>query len=140
MAEAAKVSLSEVAAGLDEFWSQRVVGEVNGTLLKVAKGINSTEWHAHEDQEEVIVVTGGSLIVRTRSGDVTLAPGEMIIIPRGVEHCPVAEEEVHLLLIGRDVTSNAVGGKPEWSYQKAAALTSRRPAHVNQARGGNHQK
>jgi len=113
-----KVALDEVAAGLDEFWSQCVVGEADGSLLKVAKGIRSTTWHTHEDQEEVLLVTGGRLVVQLRSGDVTLDTGEMLVVPRGVEHCPVAEEEVHLLVIGRDITSNAAGGKPAWSYRQ----------------------
>jgi mannose-6-phosphate isomerase-like protein (cupin superfamily) len=113
-----KVALAEVAAGLGEFWSQRVVGEANGSLLKVAKGIRSTTWHTHQDQEEVLLVTEGRLVVQLRSGDVTLDAGEMLVIPRGVEHCPVAQDEVHLLVIGRDITSNAAGGKPAWSYRQ----------------------
>jgi mannose-6-phosphate isomerase-like protein (cupin superfamily) len=115
MDEPQKVRLDDAAGGLGEFWSQDVVGRANGNLLKVAKGIGSTTWHSHADQDEVFLVTSGTLVVQLRTGDVTLGPGELLVVPRGVEHCPKAEEEVHLLLIGPEVTSNAAGGKPEWS-------------------------
>jgi mannose-6-phosphate isomerase-like protein (cupin superfamily) len=97
-----------------------VVGEANGNLFKVAKGIGSTEWHSHDDQDEVFVVTSGELVVGLRTGDVTLRSGEMLIVPRGVEHRPRADGEVHLLLIGPEVTSNAAGGKPAWSNDGGA--------------------
>jgi mannose-6-phosphate isomerase-like protein (cupin superfamily) len=108
--------VDEAAGALDEFWSQQIVGRANGNLLKVAKGIRSTEWHAHDDQDEVFLVTSGELVVQLRSGDVTLRPGEMLVVPRGVEHCPKADGVVHLLLVGPDITSNDAGGKPAWSY------------------------
>jgi mannose-6-phosphate isomerase-like protein (cupin superfamily) len=110
-----KVRLDGAAGALGEFWSQDVVGRANGNLLKVAKGIGSTMWHSHHDQDEVFLVTSGTLVVQLRTGDVTLGPGELLVVPRGVEHCPKAEAEVHLLLIGPEVTSDAAGGKPEWS-------------------------
>jgi mannose-6-phosphate isomerase-like protein (cupin superfamily) len=82
----------------------------------VAKGIQSTNWHAHDDQDEVFLVTRGELVVQLRSGDVTLRAGEMLVVPRGVEHCPRADDVVHLLLMGPEITSNEAGGKPAWSY------------------------
>lgn len=111
----AKVAVDEAARSLNEFWSQRVLGEANGCLFKVAKGIRSTNWHSHEDQDEVFLVTSGELVVQLRDGDVTLGPGEMLIVPRGVEHRTTADAVVHFLLVGRDITSTAAGGKPEWS-------------------------
>src|SRR6266545_999003 len=116
MAELEKVRPDEVAGALQEFWSQRVVAQANGNLFKVAKGVRSTNWHAHDDQDEVFFVTRGELVVQLRSGDVTLRVGEMLVVPRGVEHCPRADDVVHLLLVGPEVTSNAVGGKPAWSH------------------------
>jgi mannose-6-phosphate isomerase-like protein (cupin superfamily) len=116
MAELQKVRVDEAAGALDEFWSQQVVGRANGNLLKVARGIGSTNWHAHDDQDEVFLVTSGELVVQLRSGAVTLRAGEMLIVPRGVEHCPKADGVVHLLLVGTDITSNAAGGKPAWSH------------------------
>ncbi len=113
-----KVNVRTEASSLEEFWSQRTVGEANGNLFKVAKGIGSTNWHKHDDQDEVFFVYKGRLTVQLRSGNVELSEGDMFIVPRGVEHCPVAEEEVHLLLVGPDITSNEQGGKPEWSYKR----------------------
>ncbi|MDR7276902.1 cupin domain-containing protein [Catenuloplanes atrovinosus] len=110
-----KTSVGTAARALTEYWSQRVVAEANGNLFKVAKGIGSTTWHAHQDQEETFLVLDGALTVRLRDGDVRLEAGDLLVIPRGVEHCPVAEEEVLLLLVGPDVTSTPEGGKPAWS-------------------------
>ena len=104
------------AAGLHEFWSQRVVGEANGSLFKVAKGIGSTNWHSHDDQDELFLVLEGRLTVELRDGDVELGEGELLVVPRGVEHRPRADAEVHLLVVGTAITSNAAGGKPEWSH------------------------
>jgi mannose-6-phosphate isomerase-like protein (cupin superfamily) len=108
------------AAALDRYWSQQVLGEANGSLFKVAKGTGSTNWHKHDDQDEVFVVLKGHLTMQLRSGDVELDEGDMFIVPRGVEHCPKADAEVHLMLVGPEVTSNAAGGKPDWSYETRA--------------------
>ena len=89
------------AAALDQYWSQKVLGEANGSLFKVAKGTGSTNWHAHDDQDEVFVVLKGHLTMQLRTGDVELDEGDMFIVPRGVEHCPKADAEVHLMLVGR---------------------------------------
>jgi quercetin dioxygenase-like cupin family protein len=111
-----KVTLAEEAATLTEFWSQRVVASANGQLFKVAKGIGSTRWHSHDDQDEIFLLLSGSLRVQLRDGDVELEPGDLFVVPQGVEHCPVADEEARFLVIGTGITSNAAGGKPEWSH------------------------
>ena len=110
-----KVHLAAEAAELTEFWSQRVVAASNGNLFKVAKGIGSTTWHTHDDQDETFLLLSGRLTVQLRSGDVELAPGDLFVVPRGVEHCPLATEEARFLLVGPEVTSTAAGGKPQWS-------------------------
>jgi mannose-6-phosphate isomerase-like protein (cupin superfamily) len=110
-----KVRLDEAAAARPEYWSQEVMGEANGSLFKVAKGTGSTEWHSHADMDEVFVVTGGTLVVELRSGAITLEPGEMLVVPRGVEHRPRAEGDARFLIVGTAVSSNAAGGKPAWS-------------------------
>ena len=110
-----KVNLAAAAAGLTEFWSQRVVAAANGNLFKVAKGIGSTTWHTHEDQDETFLLLSGRLTIQLRSGDVELEPGDLFVIPRGVEHCPLAAEEARFLLVGPEVTSTTAGGKPGWS-------------------------
>ena len=111
-----KTNLDAAAREAEEFWSQRVIGEANGSLFKVAKGIRSTTWHAHPDFDEVFVVTSGELVVQLRDGDVTLGTGDFFVVPRGVEHCPKADSVVHFLIVGPEITSNADGGKPSWSY------------------------
>jgi len=116
MPDLQKVRVDQAASDRPEFWSQEVIGEANGSLLKVARGIHSTNWHVHEDQDEVFLVTSGALIVQLRSGDITLEAGELLVIPRGVEHCPKADDEVRFLVIGREITSNEAGGKPAWSH------------------------
>ena len=111
-----RIDPKAAAAALDEYWSQKVLGEANGNLFKVAKGIGSTTWHKHDDQDEVFIVLQGRITIQLRTGDVDLAEGDMFIVPRGVEHCPTADEEVHLLLVGPEITSTQEGGKPDWSY------------------------
>ena len=101
-----KVNLADEAARVTEFWSQRVLASGNGNLFKVAKGIGSTNWHTHEDQEEVFLLIEGHLTIQMRDGNVSLGPGELFVVPKGVEHCPMAEEEVHLLLIEPSGTPN----------------------------------
>jgi mannose-6-phosphate isomerase-like protein (cupin superfamily) len=114
------VDLDRVASNLDEFWSQETIGSANGSLFKVAKGTGSTNWHSHDDQDEVFLVTAGELVVELRTGDVTVRAGELLIVPRGVEHRPRAEDEAHFLLVGTNITSSAAGGKPDWSADAGA--------------------
>lgn len=114
-ARVAKVSLLHALDSLTEFWSQQTVGEANGTLLKVAKGIGSTRWHSHDDQDETFLVLSGRLTVQLRDRNEELLPCDLFVVPKGVEHCPVAEEEARFLILGTSITSTAAGGKPDWS-------------------------
>ena len=110
-----KISVTHEARQLPEFWSQRVVAQGNGNLFKVAKGTGSTEWHSHDDQDETFLLLEGRLTVQLRDGDVELTPGDLLVIPRGVEHCPKADGEARFLLVGPEITSTAAGGRPAWS-------------------------
>ena len=112
-----KVNIRAASSSLDEFWRQKAVGQANGSLFKVAKGIGSTNWHKHDDEDEVFFVYKGCLTIQLRTENVELSEGDMFIVPRGVEHCPRADDEVHLLLVGSTITSNREGGKPDWSYK-----------------------
>ena len=114
-----KVNLASEAARLTEFWSQQVLASGNGNLFKVAKGIGSTNWHSHDDQDEVFLVIEGRITIQMRDRDVDLGPGDLFVVPRGTEHRPVAHEEARFLLVGPEVTSNAAGGKPDWSHTSA---------------------
>lgn len=106
MPELKKVNLSEKMAQFSEHWSPKIVGEMNGQQLKVAKFQGDFVWHKHDDTDEMFLVIEGSFTMRLRDGDVELAAGEFIIIPAGVEHCPSAREEVQVLLFERAGTLN----------------------------------
>lgn len=98
------VSPSQVAASLTEFWSPRVVGEVDEAYIKVAKVQGSLVWHSHEAEDELFLVLKGHLRLELEDGAVELDEGEMFVVPKGVRHNPVAERECHLLLIERKST------------------------------------
>jgi mannose-6-phosphate isomerase-like protein (cupin superfamily) len=107
-----KINPAREAEQLTEFWSQRVLASGNGNLFKVAKGIGSTHWHSHDDQDEIFLVLDGHIVIQMRDRNVDLGPGDLFVIPQGTEHCPLAQAEARFLLIGPEVTSTAAGGKP----------------------------
>lgn len=98
------VSPREAAAGLDELWSPRVIGEVDDAYVKVAKVHGSLTWHSHAQQDELFLVLKGSLRIELEGGAVELREGQMFVVPKGVRHNPVADEECHLLLVERKST------------------------------------
>jgi len=112
-----KVNIPSTLAGLTKFWSQQTVAQANGQLFKVAKGIGSTRWHQHDDQDELFVVYGGQLTIQLRERNVELGVGDIFVVPRGVQHCPRADRETYFLIVGLNVTSHAAGGKPEQVLQ-----------------------
>ncbi len=107
-----KVNIPQELSSLTEYWSQRIVGEANGQLFKVAKGIGETRWHKHDDQDELFILYKGHMTIQLRDKDIELDENDMFIVPKGVEHRPKAEEEVQFLIVGLNITSNAAGGKP----------------------------
>ena len=98
------VSPSKVAASLSELWSPRVVGEVDDAYVKVAKVHGSLAWHSHDDEDELFYILKGRLRIEMERGAVEIGEGEMFVVPKGVRHNPVAEEECHVLLIERKST------------------------------------
>jgi mannose-6-phosphate isomerase-like protein (cupin superfamily) len=116
-----RISLSEKLALFSDYWSPKIVGEINDSHVKLVKLKGEFVWHHHENEDELFLVIKGKLLIKLRDGDVTLEEGEMVIIPRGVEHMPVAREEVHVLLLEPKSTVNTgnAGGErtvaaPEW--------------------------
>lgn len=101
-----KVNLAQKLAQFAEHWSPKTVGEVNDCHVKVVKLQGEFVWHAHEQEDELFLVLHGCLTMRFRDRDAEVHPGEFIIVPRGVEHCPVAEDETHVLLIEPKSTVN----------------------------------
>ncbi len=98
------VSPAKVAASLTELWSPRVVAEVDDAYVKVARVHGSLAWHSHDDEDELFLVLAGRLRIEMEGSSVELGEGEMFVVPRGVRHNPVAENECHLLLIERKST------------------------------------
>ena len=104
--EVDKVNLAQKLALFSEHWSPKVVGELNGQHVRLARLHGSFVWHQHDAEDELFLVLHGQLRMELRERTVDVGPGEFIIIPRGVEHRPVAEEEVHVLLFEPATTLN----------------------------------
>lgn len=100
------INLAEKLSAFSGHWQPRVVGQFNGHDLMVVKVKGEFVWHKHDDTDDFFLVLHGRLTIRLRDGDVTLGPGEVFVVPKGVEHCPSAEEETHLLLIEPSGTPN----------------------------------
>ena len=98
------VSPKTVAAALTELWSPRVVGELDDAYVKVAKLRGSLAWHSHENEDEMFFILKGHLRLEMEGGCVELDEGQMFVVPKGVRHNPVAENECHILLIERKTT------------------------------------
>ncbi|MBW2142240.1 MAG: cupin domain-containing protein [Deltaproteobacteria bacterium] len=93
-----KVNINKKLGLIDEYWQPKIVGELNGQCVKLVKLKGEFIWHHHEAEEELFLVIKGPLTIKLRNQDVNLDDGEFFIIPRGVEHKPVAEKEAHVLL------------------------------------------
>jgi mannose-6-phosphate isomerase-like protein (cupin superfamily) len=93
------VNLAQKLALFQEYWSPKVVGELNDNYLKVVKLKGEFVWHKHDDADELFLVLQGRLVIRLRDQDITLNEGDFVVVPQGVEHQPFAEDEVHALLI-----------------------------------------
>ena len=94
----AKISLAEKFAAIHDQWNPRVVGELNGQQVKLVKLRGAFVWHHHEQEDELFLVHRGSFRMEFRDRTIELAPGDILIVPRGVEHRPVADAEVEVLL------------------------------------------
>ena len=100
------IDLLPAAASIDALWSPRVAAKINDTYVKLARIQGEFVWHSHDDTDDFFLVLKGRITIRMRDGDVSLGPGELFVVPKGVEHCPIAEEEAHLLLIEPAGTPN----------------------------------
>jgi mannose-6-phosphate isomerase-like protein (cupin superfamily) len=106
VAQVQKVNLSEKLGRLQEFWSPKAVGAVNDFHVKLVKLKGDFVWHSHEVEDELFLVLKGRLRMQFRDREVSVEPGEFIIVPHGTEHRPVADEEVHVLLLEPKSTVN----------------------------------
>jgi mannose-6-phosphate isomerase-like protein (cupin superfamily) len=101
-----KVNLRQKLALFGEHWSPKVVGELNGQLVKLVKFQGEFVWHHHDDEDELFLVVQGRFRMEFRDRHVLIEEGEFLIVPRGVEHRPVADEEAHVLLFEPATTLN----------------------------------
>lgn len=101
-----KVNINEKLASFQEYWSPKIAGEVNDTYVKLVKFQGEFVWHHHEAEDELFLVLKGRLLMKLRDRDIWLDEGEFIVIPKGVEHMPVAQEEVHVMLLEPKSTLN----------------------------------
>ena len=114
------VNLEDKFGRISEHWSPRILAQLNDYHVKAVKLQGEFVWHKHDETDELFLVTKGSLMIRFRDREVTLGPGELVVVPRGIEHLPVAEEECEVLLIepaGTPNTGDAGGARtvePEW--------------------------
>ena len=100
------IRLADKLALFSDHWSPKIVSQFNGHDVMVVKVKGAFVWHAHPDTDDFFLVLKGALTIQLRDGDVHLGPGDLYVVPKGVEHRPVAEEETHLLLIEPHGTPN----------------------------------
>ena len=113
-----KVDLAASLARIEAAWSPRIVARYNDNKVVVGKAKGEFVWHAHPETDDFFLVLSGRLAIEMRDRTVRLGPGELFVVPRGVEHRPVAEEECHLLLIEPRGTPNT--GDPATAARKTA--------------------
>jgi len=94
-----KINLAEKFSQFHDHWHPRVAGELNDSYVKLAKLSGEFVWHQHADEDEMFFVIKGNLVIHLRDGEISVGEGEFVIIPKGVEHFPVAAQEVHVLLL-----------------------------------------
>ena len=100
------VNLAQKFSLFSEPWKPKIVGEVNDAYIKLVKVQGEFVWHQHENEDELFLVVKGRMLIKLRDRDLQLGEGEFAIIPKGVEHLPIAEEEAHVLLIEPKTTLN----------------------------------
>lgn len=114
------INLAQKLSLFQEYWSPRIVGELNESHVKLVKLKGEFVWHHHDNEDELFLVLKGHLQIKLRDRDLWLGEGELVVIPRGVEHLPVADEEVDVLLLEPKTTVNtgSTGGdrtvEAEW--------------------------
>ncbi len=100
------INFAQKFASFQDYWSPKIVGELNDSYVKLAKLKGEFVWHQHEAEDELFLVVKGRLLIKLRDRDLWINEGECVIIPRGVEHLPIADTEVHVLLLEPKSTLN----------------------------------
>jgi len=117
------VDLADKLAQFTDLWSPKVIARMNDYEIKVVKVQGEFTWHTHDATDEVFLVLSGELTIQLREGTVTLGPGQLYVVPRGVEHCPIATAETHALLIepAGVVNTGDAGGPQSAAYDDSLA-------------------
>ena len=101
-----KVNLAAKFASFDEPWQPKVVAELNDAHVRIAEIEGEFVWHHHDDEDELFLVVAGRMRMQFRDGDVVVEPGELIVVPRGVEHCPIGEDGCQIVMVEPKTTLN----------------------------------
>jgi mannose-6-phosphate isomerase-like protein (cupin superfamily) len=117
-----KINLAEKLSLFSEHWSPRIVSELNGQHVKIVKLRGEFVWHHHEAEDELFLVLKGRLRMQFQDREVLLGEGELLVVPRGVEHRPVADEEVHVLLFEPASTLNTGNVRNERTVERPAMI------------------
>jgi len=121
--KAQKVNLSETFQRFDDFWSPKIIGEVNDFHVKLVNVEGEFIWHQHESEDDLFLVVNGLLTILFRDGELVLEKGELAVVPRGVEHCPVADNETHLLVFEPATTINTGNVTSEFKVDEPERLS-----------------
>jgi len=117
-----KVNLAEKFSRFHDQWSPKIVGALNDAHVKLAKLEGEFVWHQHEAEDELFLVVKGRLLIKLRDGEIRLDEGEFVIIPRGIEHLPVAEDEVQVLFVEPKSTLNTGNVRDERTVEQLERL------------------
>jgi len=101
-----KVNLNQKFSQFQDYWQPKIAGEINDSYIKLVKTKGEFVWHHHETEDELFLVVKGTLLIKLRDRDIFLEEGEFVIIPKGIEHLPIAQEEAHVLLLEPKTTLN----------------------------------
>ena len=107
------IAPKDIAAALTEFWSPRVIAEVDDAYIKVAKAHGTLAWHSHENEDELFLILKGHLRIEMEDRTIELHEGELFVVPKGVRHNPIADEECHIMLIERKSTLHTGDAKTD---------------------------
>lgn len=117
-----KINLAQKLGLFSEPWSPKLIASVNDAAVKLVKLRGEFVWHHHEAEDELFLVLAGRLVMQFRDREISLEPGELIVVPRGVEHRPVAPDEVHVLLVEPSTTLNTGNVRNERTVERLEAI------------------
>ena len=101
-----KVNLNQKFSLIQDYWSPKIAGEINDSYVKLVKFKGEFVWHHHDTEDELFLVVKGKLLIKLRDSDIWLQEGEFVIIPKGIDHLPIADEEAHVILLEPKTTLN----------------------------------